>query len=375
MKTEILEIPAPWPELMADGICHPQLYLWDAWSYLEGDDVHLYCLAVNRKLRDGSTLAPQKRNAYQFHIRHFLSVDEGQHWRDCGALQTPGQAVDRHDARNIWSGSVLRLPDGGVLSAYTGIRESGGGMPFVQTLGCAYSADGYSVEPGAQTLLSCPRRDSAMLREAGYYFASDADLGSDKGEEGGPILAWRDPYCFIDTLAQSDRADASVISALWAAKADCRRPAIGWGELEKQDDQYKMSKILPPITLPDDNLYSQIECPKVIFDTVNQRYLLLVATATRFSEDQPDSEISKKIRLYYSVTLSGPWHMAGTEQSDIAGLDNLFGMEVIRADFVRGALLCMAPYTEMAGPEKMLGFAPPFWLDITQLGKTPCLSA
>ncbi len=375
MKTEILEIPAPWPELMTDGICHPQLYLWDAWSYLEGDDVHLYCLAVNRKLRDGSTLAPQKRNAYQFHIRHFLSVDEGQHWRDCGALQTPGQAVDRHDARNIWSGSVLRLPDGGVLSAYTGIRESGDGMPFVQTLACAYSADGYSVEPGAQTLLSCPRRDSAQLREAGYYFASEAELGSAKGEEGGPILAWRDPYCFIDAFADLANTDAPVINAVWAAKSSRDQPAIGWGELGMRGKQYEMSKIMPPITLPDESLFSQIECPKIIIDPVKKRYLLLVATTTRFSEDQPDSEISKKIRLYYSDSLNTPWQMAGTEQSDIAGLENLFGMEVLKADFERGALLCMAPYTEMAEENKVLSFAPPFWLDISRIGITASLSA
>ena len=54
------DVPKPHAGAFRGSIAHPDLYLWDAWSYVEDDaSLHLYTLAVGRKGPDGASLAPQ----------------------------------------------------------------------------------------------------------------------------------------------------------------------------------------------------------------------------------------------------------------------------------------------------------------------------
>lgn len=104
--------PRPYAEPFRGGIVHPDLYLWDAWSCAESDGLHLYCLAVNRVLSDGTQLLPADRNNVAFHVRHFHSRDGGRSWTDKGCLIAPRSGERLPDSRTIWSGSVEPLPDG-----------------------------------------------------------------------------------------------------------------------------------------------------------------------------------------------------------------------------------------------------------------------
>ena len=65
--------PPPYNRKFKNGICHPLLYLWDAWSFVEEDIIHLYCLAISRLIHDGTPLQPAERNDFRFHIRDFTS--------------------------------------------------------------------------------------------------------------------------------------------------------------------------------------------------------------------------------------------------------------------------------------------------------------
>lgn len=132
---------------------------------------------------------------------------------------------------------------------------------------------------------------------------------------------------------------------------------------------------MSPVVLPDDDQYTQLELPKIYFDSVRQRYLLIAASSTRQSEGQSDDEVSKCIRLYVAGSPAGPWLPGGTETSVIAGLDTLFGMAVIEADYAAQKLRCMAPYTEVASADLALSFAAVCELDLSAIGAARALSA
>jgi hypothetical protein len=350
------------------GIRHPQLYLWDSWSFSEGGCIHLYCLAVNRVKDDGEPLLPQHRNDFQFHIRHFESLDGGDSWRDKGVFQRAALAADGHDARNVWSGSIMQLADSRVLAAYTGLQELGEQRPFVQSLAVGLCADGNVFTEGGGQLLLCPVRDHEQIAAAGYFMAVDDQLGSVDGEEGGPILAWRDPFCFSDAAGQLYMA--------WAAKVSAKRSAMGLASIRLDDAGVcQLETLFPPVVLPDDDEYTQLELPKIYFDSVKRRYLLIAASSTRQTEGQSDDEVSKCIRLYVADSLTGPWLSGGTETSVIAGLDALFGLAVIEADYSAQRLRCMVPYTEVASAELALSFSAVRELDISGIGTAKELSA
>jgi len=89
-----------------NGIHHPEFWLWDSWTCTDVQGLHLYCLALSKTDASGAAITPPDRNKHQFHIRHFVSLDQGNSWTDHGPVLQPGQIADGSDARNVWSGSV-----------------------------------------------------------------------------------------------------------------------------------------------------------------------------------------------------------------------------------------------------------------------------
>lgn len=355
-------------QIFYGGIDHPDLYLWDAWSYTENQRTHLYCLAVSRYKEDGRPLAPSERNQTYFHIRHFVSIDTGVTWIDQGVFQISAQAKDGHDVRNIWSGSVMPIPSGKVIAAYTGIHEGDDEHPFLQNLAVGFSLTGDKFQYDSAQVLLCPKRDEDWLRSMGYYFAAD-DLGSCYGEEGGPILAFRDPYVF------NWNEQEQSFSVVWAAKSSSNQPAMGIADVEISSGVFRVKCLYPPVQVPDGHLFTQLEVPKIYYDAIRKRYLLIIASSTRQSETQPDHEVRKSIRMYYAKELMGPWQLAGSSSSEIENLDCLFGMTVLDFDQKNQSLIGIAPYTEMASEEKMLTFADRFSIDLSQLGEAEKLCA
>lgn len=351
-------IPEPEKQTFRAGIAHPALYLWDAWSTRSGDTTHLYCLAVSRQLPDGTALEANQRNHQPFHIRHFSSQDGGASWRDLGVFQRHGQARDRHDERTIWSGSVMQLADGRWLFGYTGIRDRGPDRLFVQNLACVLAQDSVRPTDGSQQLLLCPERDRDYIESAGYYLGDAGELGSNQGEAGGPILAWRDPFMFYDLQGE--------LMMVWAAKNTARQNAMGLARLTLAGDTLSVAELYPPVQMPDSDEYSQLEVPKIYPDSTRNRYLLVIAASTRQSEQQPDEDVEKTMRIYYGNALRGSWHKGARTTSVLGNTQHLFGMTVLAADWQQQRLCCIAPTTERA--DKPLTFAPRFEVDITDLG-------
>lgn len=368
--TRTLNIPVPNRQIFTGGIRHPDLFLWDAWScnIIDGngvENIHLYCLAVNRLKNNGEPLLPKERNSYTFHIRHFISSDSGCTWIDKGAFQRSALASDGHDARNVWSGSVMPTQDGRVLAAYTGIYEAGEQNIFRQNLAAGIVYDSDSFGDTAGQLLLCPVRDEEKIRAAGYFMSDRERLGDRDGEQSGPILAWRDPFVFRDP--KQKKLDKQLVM-LWAAKPSATQAAIGMATI-KIDSNSKMSvdKIFAPILLPDGDQFTQIELPKIYFDSVKDRYILIVATTTRESESQSDEQVVKRIRLYTSDSIDGDWVSSGIKDSALEGIDNIFGMTVLKTDFEMQKLYCIAPYTEAASTQDELTFASVFEINLSQI--------
>lgn len=324
--------------IFEDGINHPDYFLWDAWSYEEAGDHHLYCLAVARVNEDGSLLDPTTRNDVPFHVRHFVSKDQGKSWLDAGVFQTPRPNGPGFDAKTIWSGSVTLLADGRKLVAYTGLKDCAMPQQFLQSMAIAISHDGYSVESGTEKRISCPESDWQAITNKGYFLSEPNLLGHCDGENGGPILAWRDPY-----LIDHD----GDLHMFWCAKSSSHIPALGHATLRENDSGFVIDKLFEPVLMPDAEKVTQLELPKVIYDNVRNKFYLIIATCNRLFEGQPDSEVDKQIRLYESASLNGPWHFHFDNGSSLGlGAEHMFGMTILNADFEKAQLNCISPYTE-----------------------------
>ena len=339
-----------------DGIRHPQLFLWDAWSYHEDGVLHLYCLAVSRSKKDGTALNPAERNSYPFHMRHFSSEDEGRTWRDEGSFLTARTDQGMHDSRTIWSGSVELLPDGRKLVAYTGLWEVDEHRYFLQNIALAISNDGFTINQIDDKAVSSPIRDWDQITGLGYYLDTPERMGHNDGENGGPIMAWRDPFVFIDTEQQ--------IHLFWAAKIGTHKNAMAHALLEKDGDLFRIAQLYPPTTLPDGEKFTQLELPKLLHDSEKGIYYLIVSTCNRLYEGQSDHEVDKSVRLYKSSSINGPWEPSGIDGSIILNKEHLFGLTVLKTDFENDRLLCMAPYTDAASDDLSLTFARAFYINL-----------
>ncbi|MEM5566687.1 hypothetical protein WNY78_16315 [Psychroserpens sp. AS72] len=351
----INQIPDVYGKKFVNGIQHPHLYIWDAWSYVEDDTIHLYSLAVSRLKPDGTELHPNDRNDFPFHIRHFTSVDNGVSWKDQGCFLNI-KDTSKHNFKTIWSGSVKLMPNGKKLVAYTGLENIDSNHCFLQSIALGISEDGYTVNHIDDEVLSSPLRDWKSITERGYYIDVVDHLGSNNGEEDGPILSWRDPFVFYDKNEK--------LNLFWAAKTHPRTGAMARVTLKPKGEFFEIEELHPPVTVPDIGEFTQIEVPKIVYDDVQDKYYLVIASCNRLYENQPDSEINKAVRVYASKCIDGPWESLGDK---ILSKECLFGVTILKTDFKNNRLLCIAPYTEAASNNLMLTFAPTFYIYLDEL--------
>jgi hypothetical protein len=363
MYFKIAPIPAAHTSIFQNGIDHPDLWLWDSWTLQETKgDLHLYCLALSKTHSDGTQILPPDRNDFTFHVRRFISEDGGSSWRDHGAVMHPKQMKDGSDARNVWSGSVLRLDEGSVAFGYTGVRDSGSERRFLQTICIATGPSPAASTSWPEAALSCPLRDYDAICDKGYYLGPRDSLGSNAGEDGGPIMAWRDPYLFTDTEGE--------LFAVWSAKVSANEPAIALARLERRGSGIELVELCAPIRLPDAHLMTQAEVPKIYRDRASGDFLLMVSACDRQYEGQPDEELTHIHRLYRSATLDGPWRTYAGGDSALPGLEGLFGASLLDIDLSAGHFTALGPYTENAGPEKQLRFEKPIRNEFTDRIRT-----
>lgn len=343
-------LPKPSDRVFIGGINHPQLWLWDSWTYQEGSVTHLYTLALAKLLADGTPVPHARRNDYPFHFRHFTSSDGGQSWHDKGAILRPSPEADSYYSRNVWSGSATRLADGRVLIGLTGLRQIDEDHPFLQSIGLGLSRDGHTIESVQSEPLSCPLRDYDAIRAAGYYLGPKSSLGHKSGEDGGPILAWRDPFIYC--------TPSGALECFWSAKISPKVGAIARATLIETQAGFAIKKLHPPMILPDGESITQAEVPKIYFDPKSAIYYCLISACDRINETQPDAEVSKTLRLYKSTALEGPWAFYTSGRSILPDLPHMFGASVLQADFDAGQLHLIAPLTENAEPAQQLTLAP-----------------
>ncbi|MDG5490714.1 hypothetical protein [Psychroserpens sp. SPM9] len=348
-------IPDAYRKKFVNGIRHPYLYLWDSWSYVENNIIHLYCLAISRHKPNGELLEPTNRNDFPFHIRHFTSLDDGLSWEDQGCFLKP-EDVSKHNYRTIWSGSVEPMPNGEKLVAFTGLEALDSTHNFRQNIAIGTSKEGYTVDTIQNHIISSPTRDWKTITGKGYYLDSVENLGSNLGEKDGPIMSWRDPFIFYDKDGE--------LNIFWAAKISPRTGALARATLKYNDVFFDIAELHPPVTVPDIADFTQLEVPKIIYDADKGRYYMVIASCNRLHENQPDSEIKKEVRVYTSKDINGPWESLGEK---LLGEKNMFGLTILKSDFKNNRLLCIAPYTEAADPDLMLTFAPVFYIYLDEL--------
>ena len=348
-------LPPPSSAIFRNGICHADLWLWDAWTCWTGEELSLFTLALSRHRDDGRPIAPHERNDFRFHIRRFASRNAGVTWRDCGVYLEPSDAADGVMTRNVWSGCVTRIGDE-LLVGFTGVRQPSGNHPFVQSI-CAVRAPSDFSPPDYNDIIviSDPVKDYEAIRAKGYYLGPKSELGHSDGEENGPILAWRDPY-FV-------AAEDGAVDAFWAAKVSPAKPAIAHARIKFSEGQVKVD-LQAPITLPDDEAFTQAEVPKVYYNANRDLFFMLVSTCNRRHEGQPDSEVSKELRLYTSGALDGAWKPYRSDGAIIPGIDGIFGASLTEIDIEGAFATLIGPYTEMVAPERQLTFAPPMTIDL-----------
>lgn len=341
-------IPPAHTETFRNGIVHPTLWLWDSWVDAREDRIDLYCLALARRCADGNAIWPGDRNAFPFHVRRFRSADGGETWLDRGCFFAPTVAGDGSFARSVWSGSAISLDHGRTLHALTGLRALEPSRPFIQALLLAEADDDAdAISPPTEALL-CPVRDFQQIRAAGYYLGPRADLGTLEGEEGGPILAWRDPFLWRDEDAQ--------LHMLWSAKASANEACVGHAVLERDRSGIWGAALQPPIRLPLGEAITQAEVPKVYASSNGEGLYLLISGCNRRRETQPDHEVVKSHNLYRSETLRGPWRPHAASSVLAVGKPFLYGGSFLEKHIGPPAARFVAPYTEHAEPDLQLTF-------------------
>ena len=340
-------IPPAHEARFVGAIRHPELWLWDSWVMRADGALHLYCLALSRVSLDGRPILPARFNDYRFHYRHFVSSDDGESWRDRGAVLYPGNLADGSDNGNVWSGGVHMLKNRRILYGYTAVEHASPQRRFIQS---PVFAEGGVSGPThfPEAAQSHPVRDRARIVEAGYYLPEAAEIGSDDGEAGGPILAWRDPFIFDDH---------GTLRAVWSAKLGPRQPCVAHAALERCAGEWTAT-LQPPIRLPDADSYTQAEVPKLCRLEDDGSWLMMVSACDRLHEGQPDSEVTKGLRLYRAPAVDGPWAPAFSHGSVIRGVDHLFGASFLDRAVCGGEVRMIAPYTVKIGLERAMSFAP-----------------
>ncbi|AXE64002.1 hypothetical protein HPO_05917 [Hyphomonas polymorpha PS728] len=356
-------VPPPSSLLFENGISHPDLWLWDSWTAETGGITHLYCLALSRKDIEGRPVLHEDRNDYPFHIRHFSSTDAGRTWQDHGAYLSPQTIGDGAFARNVWSGGMLARAEDDWLCGFTGLREAGKDRPFLQTICLGHSHSGFRLDTPPTTALSCPVRDYDSIRSAGYYLPTKDMLGHKDGEEGGPILAWRDPFIVA--------GPADTLEVFWSAKVSSVQGTVAHATVTQKGNGFQIEKLHPPILLPDADSFTQAEVPKLYYDQTSSTWFMVISACDRINESQPAEEVTKVLRLYKSTSMRGPWVSAfGREDSLVPGTEHLFGASFLPSACSSNSITLIAPYTEYASPDRQLTFAPPVSINIGEARQT-----
>ncbi|MDH6222562.1 glycosyl hydrolase family 32 [Streptomyces pseudovenezuelae] len=151
-------------------------WVWDFWFADDGDTFHMYYLHAPKSLGDPEL---RHRNARIGHATSTNLTD----WQDHGPVLGPG-AAGGFDETAVWTGSVLRGPDGLWRMFYTGARFADPGHN-TQAIGVATSTDLHT-----------------WTKQLGPITEADDRWYEKLGTSSWPEEAWRDPWVFPDPDGQ-----------------------------------------------------------------------------------------------------------------------------------------------------------------------------
>jgi beta-fructofuranosidase len=214
-------------------------WVWDSWFASDGDALHLFYLKAPRALRD-----PDLRHDHTS-VGHAVTTDL-ERWEilpDALRVGPPGA----WDDRAIWSGSVIRAPDGWQLF-YTGRTDADGG--WTERIGRAASDD----------LIHWRRLDDGPILDADpRWYEADR-----RGERPWHELCWRDPFIVADPQGDGWHA---LITARSAAGEPSSRGVIG----HATSPDLACWTVGPPIASP--RGFGHLEVPEVL-EHDGQTYLV-----------------------------------------------------------------------------------------------------
>lgn len=204
---------------------HGDRWVWDFWTAIDGDDVHLFHLQAPRSLGD-----PELRHRHAT-VGHAVSRDL-RTWTELPTALEAGPP-GAFDDLATWTGSVIRH-DGRWHMFTSGISRADDGA--VQRIGRATSDD----------LVHWERQPTLVEADARWY----EKLGAEVAEEH-----WRDPWVFHDAAT---RRFHMLVCARASDGPPDGRGVIG----HASSDDLETWEVGPPLSVPGE--LRQLEVPQLV---------------------------------------------------------------------------------------------------------------
>lgn len=203
----------------------PDAWTWDSWFVDDGERFHAFYLKASQALHE-----PDRRHG-RASVGHAVSTDLRE-WTEVADALVPSDGPAFDDLA-IWTGSVLRGPDGGWRMFYTGRTRGEPGM--VQRIGVATSDDllTWRTDPDQQPIVA-----------DGRWYELFGDSAWDNE-------SWRDPWVFADPggdgwhmlitarAREGDLSQRGVVGHAWSpdlvtweVRPPLSAPGAGFGQLE-----------------------------------------------------------------------------------------------------------------------------------------------
>ncbi|HEV7899791.1 MAG TPA: glycosyl hydrolase family 32 [Planosporangium sp.] len=247
----------------------PDHWVWDSWLAVDRGLYHLFFLRASRALLD-----PERRHL-RASIGHAVSTDL-RSWELVPDALVHADAPTWDD-QAVWTGSVVRGPDGQWYLFYTGVTRQWDAS--LQRIGAAVSDD----------LLTWHRVGPQPLVQAdrGWYECVDLHPGVSE--------SWRDPFVFADPAGDGWHM---VLTARARARLSPWRGVIGHARSHDLLDW----EVQPPLTAPAG--FGDLEIPQVQF--LDGRGLLIFSC--------PPQAMSAERRA--GLTHAGTWTVLGNGVAD-----------------------------------------------------------
>jgi beta-fructofuranosidase len=253
-------------------------WVWDSWHAETRGVHHLFFLRAPRALLD-----PDRRHDHAS-IGHATSRDL-RHWA-VGPVALARADGPSWDDMAIWTGSVVRAPDGDWRLFYTGRSYGDGGR--VQRIGTARSHD----------LVAWRREGPVLAADRRWYEKLDAGDWPDE--------AWRDPYVVADPGGDG-----------WHMLLTARAPdgpAGGRGVIgHARSADLRAWEIGLPLTAPSG--FGHMEVPRVA--TIDGRHVLMFSCwPDRLEDDRRSRWRRGGLWVAPGASLLGPWDLASATTLD-----------------------------------------------------------